>query len=121
MKDCGLFFEAGRNIQNILIGILLLSLQAETGYKRGLLQFENNPVMKSGVGVGETTKGEYHWETTPYTGKYILGTNPDMGRYFEEIKLHTGRYILETNPHTDIYIWETKLSTYRNILETSRL
>jgi len=106
----GIYFEAGRNIQNILIGILLLSLQAETGYKRGLLQFENNPVMKRGVGAEKTTKGEYHWETTPYTGKYILGTNPNMGRYFEEIK-----------PHTGIYIWETKLYTNRNILKTSRL
>jgi len=117
----GIFFEAGRNIQNILIEFLLLSLQAETGYKRGLLQFENNPVMNSGVGVGETTKGEYHWETTPYTGKYILGTNPNMGRYFEEIKPHTGRYTGATKPHTGIYIWETKLYTNRNILETSRL
>jgi len=117
----GIFFEAGRNIQNILIGILLLSLQAETGYKRGLLQFENNPVMKRGVGAGETTKGEYHWETTPYTGRYILETNPNMGRYFEEIKPHTGRYIGATKPHTCIYIWETKLYTNRNILETSRL
>ena len=95
----GIYFEAGRNIQNILIEFLLLSLQAETGYKRGLLQFENNPVMKRGVGVGETTKGVYHWESPPYTG----------------------RYILETNPHTGIYIWETKLYTNRNILETSRL
>jgi hypothetical protein len=106
----GIYFEAGRNIQNILIGILLLSLQAETGYKRGLLQFENNPVMKRGVGAGETTKGVYHWEATPYTGSYNLETNPNKGRY-------TGA----TNPHTGIYILETKLYTNRNILETSRL
>jgi hypothetical protein len=117
----GIFFEEGRNIQNILIGILLLSLQAETEYKRGLLQFENNPVMKRGVGAGETTKGVYHWEATPYTGRYNLETNPNMGRYTGATKPHTGKYILETNPHTGIYIWETNLYTNRNILETSRL
>ncbi|MBR3434318.1 MAG: hypothetical protein IKG88_00355 [Bacteroidales bacterium] len=117
----GIYFEAGRNIQNILIEFLLLSLQAETGYKRGLLQFENNPVMKRGVGAEKTTKGVYHWEATPYTGKYILETNPNMGRYFEEIKPHTGRYIGATKPHTGIYIWETNLYTNKNILKTSRL
>ena len=87
----GIFFEAGRNIQNILIGILLLSLQAETGYNCGLLQFENNPVMKRGVGTGETTKGVYHWEATPYTGRYNLETNPNMGRYTGATKPHTGK------------------------------
>ena len=117
----GIFFEEGRNIQNILIEFLLLSLQAETEYKRGLLQFENNPVMKRGVGAEKTTKGEYHWETNPYTGRYILETNPNMGRYTGATKPHTGRYIGATKPHTGIYIWETKLYTNRNILETSRL
>ena len=117
----GIFFEAGRNIQNILIEFLLLSLQAETGYKRGLLQFENNPVMKRGVGAGEATKGEYHWETTPYTGRYNLETNPNMGRYIGATKPHTGRYIWVTKPHTGIYIWETNPYTNRNNLETSRL
>lgn len=76
----GIFFEAGRNIQNILIEFLLLSLQAETGYKRGLLQFENNPVMKRGVGAEKTTKGEYHWGNDPIYWQIHFGNEPKYGQ-----------------------------------------